>query len=181
MIGLGHPPRSRSLQKPQGGQSTLCTLHLATSPYRRFQSCSRLRIVRGHQCWEGGFGRREKRSALTMAQAVGSSAIVGEEIYRVVIHDVLWVLLGELGDRIPERRDRLHVFQHRKRETWMPWRLSFAKGLMGCEVLTVSFVVFLHEYERVVVDVAEVLDVGPTTPLGPTKARWMSMTHSTRQ
>jgi len=52
---------------------------------------------------------------------------------------------------------------------------------MGCRTLTVRFVMFLHEYERVVLDVAEVLDVRPTTPSGSTKARGMSMTHSTRQ
>ena len=116
-----------------------------------------------------------------MAQVVGSSTIAGEEIDRIVIHEVLRVLLGELGDRIPERRDCLHVFQHSKREAWIPWGLSFAKAFMGCQILTVRFVVFLHEYERIVFDVAEVLDVRPKTPLGSTKARGMGMTHSTRQ
>ena len=69
---------------------------------------------------EKEFRRREKPSALTMAQVVGSSAVVGEEIHRVVSRDVLGVLLDEFPNRIPEGRDRLHVFQHRKRETWMP-------------------------------------------------------------
>jgi len=70
---------------------------------------------------EKEFRRREKPSALTMTQVVGSSAVVGEEIYRVVIRDVLRVLLDEFRDRVPEGRDRLHVFQHRKGETWMSW------------------------------------------------------------
>ena len=51
-----------------------------------------------------------------MAQVIGPSAVVREEIHRVIIREVLGVLLGELRDRIPERWDRLHVFQHRKRE-----------------------------------------------------------------
>ena len=78
-----------------------------------------------------GFRRQGKPCELTMAQVVGSSAVVGEEIYRVIIREVLWVLFGELLDGTPERRDRLHVFQHGKRETWMAWRLSLGKALAG--------------------------------------------------
>jgi hypothetical protein len=116
-----------------------------------------------------------------MTQAVGSSVIVGEELHRIAICDVLRVLLGELRDRIPERWDRLHIFQHRECETWIPWRLSFTKAFVGCRILAVRFVVFLHENERVVLDVTEVLDVRPTTPSGSTKERGEGMTHSTRQ
>ena len=39
---------------------------------------------------------REKRSTLTMTQAIGSSAIVGEEIHGIVLRDVLWILLYEV-------------------------------------------------------------------------------------
>lgn len=52
-----------------------------------------------------------------MAQVVGRSAVVGKETHCVVLRDVLRILLGEFDDGVPERRDRLDVFQHRKRET----------------------------------------------------------------
>ena len=39
--------------------------------------------------------------------------------------------------------------------------LSFVKDRMGNRILTVRFVVFLHEYERVVLNVAEVFDIRP--------------------
>ena len=94
-----------------------------------------------------------------MTQAVRSSAIVREEVHRVVRRDVLWILLDKFRHCIPERRDRLHVFQHRERETWAGWRVSFAREPSGYRILTVRFVVLFHEYERVVLDVAEVLDI----------------------
>lgn len=52
-----------------------------------------------------------------MTQAVCSSAIVGKEIHGVVIRDVLRILLDEIVHCIPEGWNRLHVFQHRERET----------------------------------------------------------------
>jgi hypothetical protein len=68
-------------------------------------------------------------SGSLMIQAL--SAVVGEEFHCIAICDVLRILLDELRDRIPERRDRLHVFQHRERGTWIPCRLNFAKAFGG--------------------------------------------------
>ena len=66
-----------------------------------------------------------------MAQVVRSSAIWREEVHCVVLREVLRILLNKVPHCIPERRDRLHVFQHGKRETWMAWRLSLGKALAG--------------------------------------------------
>lgn len=48
-------------------------------------------------------------------------------------------------------------------------------------MLTVRFVVFFHEYERVVLDVAEVLDIRPMKTSEPTERSEPDMTYSTRQ
>lgn len=53
-----------------------------------------------------------------MAQAIRSPAIVGEEVHRMILRNELRVLLDKINRCIPERRDRLNVFQHRKCETW---------------------------------------------------------------
>ena len=116
-----------------------------------------------------------------MAQAIRSPAIVREEVHRVVLGNVLRVLLHKLRHCIPERRDRLHIFQHRKCETWTPWWVSFVRGLFTGPILTVRFVVFFHEYKRVVLDVAEVLDTRPRAPSGSTEQGEAPVTYSTRQ
>jgi len=65
----------------------------------------------------------------------------------------------------------LHVFQHREREAWAEWRVSFAREPSGYCILTVRFVVLFHEYEWVVLDVAEILDIRSRTRSGSTKQR----------
>ena len=98
-----------------------------------------------------------------MTQAVRSSAIVREEVHRVVRRDVLRILLDKFRHCIPKRRDRLHVFQHRERETWAGLWVSFAREPSSYRILTVRLVVLFHEYKRVVLDVAEVLDIRSRT------------------
>jgi len=49
--------------------------------------------------------------------------------------------------------------------------VRFTREPSGYRILTVRFVVLFHEYERVVLDVAEVLDIRSRTQSGSTKAK----------
>lgn len=55
-----------------------------------------------------------------MAKIVRVPVVLGHVAHRVVLRDVLRVLLHEILDRVPQRRDRRPVLVHRDRERCRP-------------------------------------------------------------
>jgi hypothetical protein len=81
-----------------------------------------------------------------MAMVIRVSSIVTEEAHRVTLGDVFRVCFHELFGAIPQRRNRLDVFVQAQHET-------------------VLLLVFGHELENVIVDIAEKLNAWLDTPV----------------
>lgn len=74
------------------------------------------------------------------------AVVVAEEAHRVVLCNVLWVVLHEFLDTVPESRNGLDVF-------------------VETEHKAVLLALLLHQPEGVVMNVAEDLDAGLNTPV----------------
>jgi len=86
------------------------------------------------------------RKTYHMAVVIRVSSIVTEEAHRVTLGDVFRVCFHELFGAIPQRRNRLDVFVQAQHET-------------------VLLLVFGHELENVIVDIAEKLNAWLDTPV----------------
>lgn len=81
-----------------------------------------------------------------VAVVVGVAAVIGKEAHRVALDNVLRVILHPLLGALPQSGDSLDVLVQRKSET-------------------VLLLVVGHEFESVVVNVAEELNAGLNTPV----------------
>jgi hypothetical protein len=81
-----------------------------------------------------------------VAMVVGLSTVITEESHGVVLRNVFWVILHELLYAVPKSRDRLYVFVQTQHEA-------------------VLLLVVGHEFENVIIDIAEHLYTWLNTPV----------------
>ena len=81
-----------------------------------------------------------------MAMVVRITSIITQESHRVTISNVFWVVLHEFLGAVPKSRDGFHI-------------------LVQAQDETVLLLIFGHEFERIIIDVAEQLNTWLDSPV----------------